>query len=92
MVELHKTDKAILNVLLGNGKLSYREIGKKVGVSVVTILKRVKRMEQEKIIRGYTVDIDYETIGYEINVIIKIRIAKGKLLSVEKKKLLQTPM
>tara|TARA_Y100000310_G_scaffold286814_1_gene311300 strand:+ start:1054 stop:1500 length:447 start_codon:yes stop_codon:yes gene_type:complete len=82
---IDKTDTKILNVILENSRLSYREIAKKVGVSVVTILKRVKRLNKEKIIKSYTAELDYEKLGYDVHVMIKLRIAKGMLFEVEKK-------
>jgi len=84
-MEIDKINRKILNVLLGNSRLSYRDIAKEVGVSVVTILKRVKALEKEKIIKGYTTELDYEKLGCDISIIMKMRIAKGKLFEVEKK-------
>lgn len=84
-MKIDDIDKKILNIVLKNSKLSYRAIAKKVGVSVVTILKRVKALESEKVIKTYTADLDYEKLGYDISVIIKMRISKGKLFEVEKK-------
>ena len=84
-MKIDETDRKILNVMLDNSRLSYRKIAKKVGVSVVTILKRVKQLEKEKIINNYTADLDYEKLGYDVSVIIKMRISKGKLFKVEKK-------
>tara|TARA_Y100000310_G_scaffold313960_1_gene362904 strand:- start:715 stop:1161 length:447 start_codon:yes stop_codon:yes gene_type:complete len=84
-MEIDKTDKKILNVVLENSRLSYREVAKKVGVSVVTILKRVKLLQKEKIIKSYTAELDYEKIGYDIHILVKLRIAKGMLFEVEKK-------
>jgi DNA-binding Lrp family transcriptional regulator len=54
-------------------------------MSVVTVLKRVKVLEKEKIIKNYTIDPDYEQLGYDVSVIIKMRISKGKLFEIEKK-------
>jgi Lrp/AsnC family transcriptional regulator, regulator for asnA, asnC and gidA len=82
---IDNTDKKILNVILENSKLSFRAIGKKVGVSVVTILKRVRNLEKEKIIKSYTAELDYEKLGYDVHVLINLRIAKGKLFEVENK-------
>ena len=84
-MNIDETDKKILNVLLENAKFSLRESAKKVGVSVVTVLKRVILLEKEKIIRAYTTELDYELLGYDVHAIISIRIAKGKLFEVEKK-------
>lgn len=75
----------ILNVLLENSRLSYREIAKRVDVSVVTVQKRVKWLEKEGIIERYTADFNYETLGYDVSVIINLRISKGQLFKVEKK-------
>ncbi len=84
-MDIDDRDKKILNVLLENAKLSFRDIAKKVGVSVVTVLKRVRALEKEQVIKSYTTDLDYERIGYDVHAIIRIRIAKGKLFEVEKK-------
>lgn len=83
--DLDKTDKAILNTLLENSRLSYRQIAAKVGVSVATVLNRVKALEDAAIIKNYTAQLDYEKLGFDVEVIIDIRISKGKLYEVEKK-------
>ena len=84
-MDIDDRDKKILNVLLENAKWSFRDIAKKVGVSVVTVLKRVRALEKENIIKAYTTELDYERLGYDVQAIIRIRIAKGKLFEVEKK-------
>lgn len=47
---MDETDVKILKVLLSNARLSYRQIAGKAGVSVGTVLSRVKKMEQEGLI------------------------------------------
>jgi DNA-binding Lrp family transcriptional regulator len=84
-MKIDETAKRILNVLLDNSRLSYRQIAKKVGVSVVTILKRVKWLEKEKIIKAYTAELDYEKLGYDVTAIIQIRISHGKAFEVGKR-------
>ncbi len=78
-------DKIILNILLENSRLSCREIAKKAGFSVVTVINRIKEMEHNNIIKGYTSELDYEKLGYDVQAIISLRISKGKLFEVEKK-------
>ena len=82
---IDKTDKAILNTLIDNSRLSYRQIAAKIGVSVATVLNRVKNLEESGIIKKYSVALDYEKLGYDVEVLIDIRISKGKLYEVEKK-------
>jgi len=82
---LDELDKEIINNLLIDSRLSYRKLAKKLKVSVATIMHRVNKMEKEDIIRKYTSKIDYEKLGYDIEVLIDIKISKGKLFLVEKK-------
>ena len=80
-----ETDKRILNILLENSRLSLRQIAKKAEVSVATVMHHINNLEKEKIIKGYTAKLNYEKIGYDVEVLIEIRISKGKLFEVEKK-------
>jgi len=84
-MEIDETDRRILNAVIENSRLSLRQIAKKLGVSVATVMHRLNRLEDEKIIRKYAASLDYEKIGYDIEVIIEVRISKGRLLDVEKK-------
>ena len=83
-MKFDETDKKILNILIENSKLSLREIAKKAGVSVATVMHRINNMEKEKIIRQYSTLLDYDQLGYDVEVLIEIRISKGKLFHVEK--------
>ena len=78
-------DQKILNLLLENSRQSFREIAKKAGVSVVTVINRVKELEKDKVIKAYTAELDYEKLSYDVQAIIQLRIAKGKLFEVEKR-------
>ncbi|MBD3313056.1 winged helix-turn-helix transcriptional regulator [Candidatus Woesearchaeota archaeon] len=84
-VDISDTDSKIMNILLENSRLSYRQIAKKAGVSVVTVMNRVKNLEKSGIIRGYSVSLDYEKLGYDIVALIDIKISKGKLAMMEKR-------
>ncbi|MBU0536621.1 MAG: Lrp/AsnC family transcriptional regulator [Nanoarchaeota archaeon] len=80
-----KTDLNIINALLENSRLSYRQVCKKVGVSVATAMHRIKNLEKEGVIKKYTAQLNYEKLGYDIVSIIDIKISKGKLALMEKK-------
>ncbi|MEK6968136.1 MAG: Lrp/AsnC family transcriptional regulator [Nanoarchaeota archaeon] len=82
---LDETDKQIINSLLQNSRLSLREIAKKTGISVATAMNRLKKLESSSLITGYTTKVDYEKAGFDIEVMIEIRISKGKLFEVENK-------
>ncbi|MDO8480718.1 MAG: Lrp/AsnC family transcriptional regulator, partial [Nanoarchaeota archaeon] len=76
---LDNTDEKILNELLLDAKLPLRELAKRCGTSFVTVMNRTKKMEKNGIIQKYTCKIGYEKLGYDVAVLIELRIAKGKL-------------
>ena len=84
-MELTEKDKKILNILVEDSRLSLRQIAKKADVSVATVMNHLKQLEKEGIIKKYTAKLDYEKAGYDVEVMIEIRISKGKLFEVEKK-------
>jgi len=81
---LDPTDVKILESLLKDARLSSRQLARKIGVSVGTVLDRIKRMEQNGVIRGYSAMLDHEKLGYELTVVTEITVSKGKLLEMEK--------
>lgn len=82
---LDAIDKAIVNTLIDDARQSLRDIAKKVGVSVATAMHRVHRLERSGIIKKSTLDLDYEKLGFDVQVIIQLIVSKGKLFEVEKK-------
>jgi DNA-binding Lrp family transcriptional regulator len=82
-MQLDETDVKILKVLTVDARLSSRQIAKKCDISIGTALSRIKRMESEGIIKGYTVLLDQEKLGYELTVVTEITVSKGRLLETE---------
>jgi DNA-binding Lrp family transcriptional regulator len=83
-MEPDKLDKEILNTLIADSTLSYRDIAKRVRVSVATIMNRVNKLKKEGIIKKYTTIVDYDKIGYDVEVLIEMQISKGRLFEVER--------
>ena len=82
-MHLDETEVKILKALTLDARLSSRQIAKQCGVSIGTVLSRIKRMENEGIIRGYSALLDHEKLGYELTVVSEITVSKGRLLEVE---------
>lgn len=60
---LDELDRRLLELLQGDGRLSYRALAEVVGVSVPTVSARIKRMEDLGIILGYSVKLDPARFG-----------------------------
>ena len=82
-MELDKTDMKILKNLMVNSRLSSRQLALNLGMSTVTVLSRIKKLEKEKIIKGYTTIIDHEKLGYGLTAIIEIIAKKNKIIDIE---------
>lgn len=81
---LDKTDERILKNLMVDARQSARQLALKLGMSTVTVLSRIKKMEKEKIIRGYTATVDHEKLGYTLTAIIEVMAKNDKILDIEK--------
>lgn len=82
-MRIDEVDKKILTELLRDCRKSYRAIARKAGISVGTVLTRVRRLEKNGFIKGYSTILDHEKLGYELTVLAEITVSKGKLIEME---------
>ncbi len=64
MPKLDRLDRKMIDILISNARTPFTEIAQLLNVSEGTIRKRLHRLEDEGVIRGYTVDIDPSKLGY----------------------------
>ena len=83
-MELDDTDRAIIAALLQDARASQRELARTVGVAQGTITNRLKRLEKIGVIKGYSVVLDPESVGWSMTIMAGLRIEKGKMISVQK--------
>ena len=67
-------DKKIVFELQNNGRLSNFEIAEKVGLSPSPCLRRIKNLEKNKIISGYTAIVNEELFGYPVTAFVSVRL------------------
>ena len=82
-LEIDELDKQILTILSNDSTRGYTKIAEDLQRSHTTIKKRIERLEKEKIINNYTIEINYEKLGYDIIAIIEAQISQGKLIEFE---------
>jgi len=84
-MKFDETDEKILKNLMVDARLSARQLALRLGMSTVTVLSRIKKLEKAKIILGYTAIIDHEKLGYSLTAIIEIVAKNDKILEIEDK-------
>lgn len=82
--EIDSISRLVLFSLLENSRLSFRQIAKKINCSATTVLHKIKQLEKDGIVKGYSAWLDYDKLGFELQAIIDVKILKGKLFEVEK--------
>ena len=74
---LDDTGWQLLRALQQNARLSYSEIGQRVGLSSPAVAERIHRMEDAGIISGYHVELNRSKLGYPITAIIRMSTSPG---------------
>ena len=69
---LSEIDNKIAEMLRGNARLSFSEIGKTLGISRVSVRKRVEQMEKSGIISGYHAEIHPDSLPQGIQFVLDI--------------------
>ena len=82
---LDDTDRSIIEVLERDARTSLRRIAEEVDVSLGTVSNRVKKLEETGVIKDYRVILDSEKVGWNLNVVIGLRIQKGRLIEIQEK-------
>ncbi|MBU6491809.1 MAG: Lrp/AsnC family transcriptional regulator [Burkholderiales bacterium] len=81
---LNNLDRRILEALLGDGRMSLKELAEQVGLSSPSVSERLRRLEERGVIRRYTVEVDPRALGYSLQAVVRIRPLPGQLPSVQK--------
>ena len=76
MNELDRIDRNIIRILQKDGRITYAELSRRVGLSTTPCVERVKRLEKNKVIRGYTTLVDPDFLKASLVVFIQFRLAR----------------
>jgi Lrp/AsnC family transcriptional regulator, leucine-responsive regulatory protein len=72
----------LLAELQQDARLSFAELGRRVGLSSPAVAERVARLEETGVIKAYRAEIDPRAVGYTLGVVIRIRPAPRELHKV----------
>jgi Lrp/AsnC family leucine-responsive transcriptional regulator len=71
-LELDGVDWRILVELQENARLSFSELGRRVGMTPPAVAERVKRLEEAGVIRGYRLELDVERLGLPLQALVRL--------------------
>jgi Lrp/AsnC family leucine-responsive transcriptional regulator len=78
MEKLDSYDRLLLKVLQENGRASNVELSNKVDLSAPQCYRRIRRLEADSVIRGYSARIDPIAIGLGVTAFVSLHIERGQ--------------
>jgi Lrp/AsnC family leucine-responsive transcriptional regulator len=75
-IEMDAIDRRILAILQADGRLSNQEIAERVNLSPSPCLRRIRRLEESGIIRGYVALLDAQRLGLDLLAYVNVRLEK----------------
>lgn len=71
-------DLRILAALQRDGRITFQQLSEQVGLSPRPCLERVRRLERERVITGYTTRVDIGHLGSIMIIIVQLHVKQGR--------------
>jgi Lrp/AsnC family leucine-responsive transcriptional regulator len=72
--ELDAYDRNILALLQQDARLSYSEIGRRVHLSSPAVAERIRRLEEARVIEGFSARLNLRALGYSFETFVNITV------------------
>ena len=85
---IDEIDWKILKELQENARISFAELGRRIGLTTPAVIERIRKLEDAKIITGYRAEIDTAKVGLPITAFIRMSISGvdySKIIKVAEK-------
>ena len=70
---MEEIDRKIVSLLARNGRMSFTELARQAGLSVSAVHQRVRRLEQDGVIKGYAAMFDPEDLGLPLTAFVSVK-------------------
>ena len=84
-MNMDEIDKNIIKLLSENSRMTFKDLGKKLGVCDVTVKNRIERLLKEGVIKTFTLIVDPEKVGSKVAVIIDVNVEPHMMDEIVKK-------
>jgi len=76
---LDAIDRRILATLQENGRLTATDLADRVGLTTSPCLRRLRLLEEQGVIRGYTALLDQDKVGLPVSVFVSIKLERQQV-------------
>ena len=84
MTTLDRTDLRLLAELQVHGRMTNAELAERVNLSPSACLRRVQRLEADRVIDGYAARVDPEAVGLGLQAFVRVQLVKHEADAVER--------
>ena len=81
---LNRIDRNILRILQDNGRITYADLARQVGLTTTPCIERVKRLEREGFIRGYGALVNPDFLDAGLIIFVQIKLDRTSKNSFDK--------
>jgi Lrp/AsnC family leucine-responsive transcriptional regulator len=74
--KLDKVDAKIMQTLSKDGRISWRDLAEQIGLSLTPTLRRIRRLESEGYITGYSAQFDEQKLGFGITMYVWVSLER----------------
>jgi Lrp/AsnC family transcriptional regulator, leucine-responsive regulatory protein len=82
-MKLDDTDKRIIELLMQNGRMSYVDIGKELGLSRVSVRERVNQLCESGVIEQFSIVINSELFGKKVSAFFEVDCEPNALVTAD---------
>ena len=83
MTTLDRTDLRMLAVLQSEGRITNAELAERVSLSPSACLRRLQRLEGDKVITGYAAQVDPQAVGLGLQAFVRVQLTRHESSAIE---------
>ena len=66
------TDRELLSIVQEDARLSFREVGRRIGMSPPAVAERIRKLENAGVITGYSARVERSVLGQDIGAFLRL--------------------
>ena len=82
MTTLDRTDLRMLAVLQSEGRITNAELAERVSLSPSACLRRLQRLEADRVITGYAAQVDPQAVGLGLQAFVRVQLTKHESAAI----------
>jgi Lrp/AsnC family leucine-responsive transcriptional regulator len=84
MITLDRTDLRLLAALQTEGRITNAELAERVSLSPSACLRRLQRLEADRVITGYAAQVDPQAVGLGLQAFVRVQLVKHEAAVIER--------